>query len=113
MASSEQVTFRLAPLAAIGRALLKVDGIEEGKRARLLDNLSGRLGAAGDNGAALDTIRDAVEIRRRLAGALPARFARDLAQSLSNPARCLERMGDPAGAEAAKREAGEIMGKRG
>ncbi|UEM21946.1 tetratricopeptide repeat protein [Skermanella mucosa] len=112
--TSEQATFRLAPLAAaICRALLNVATLGEEERATLLNNLSNFLGEAGDDRAALDVIREAVEIRRRLTGALPARFARDLAQSLYNLADCLERTGDPAGAEAAKREADGIMGRRG
>ncbi len=54
--------------------------------ARSLNNLSVRLSAAEDHIAALQAIRDAVAIRRRLADANPARFGRDLAASLRNQA---------------------------
>jgi hypothetical protein len=63
---------------------------------------------AGDGAGALAAIREAVEIRRRLAQENPARFAPDLAQSLNYLSADLSDAGDRAGALAAIREAVEI-----
>jgi hypothetical protein len=55
----------------------------------------------------LAAIREAVEIRRRLAQANPSRFAPDLALSLNNLSNRLSDAGDGAGSLAAIREAGD------
>ena len=47
-----------------------------------LNNLSGCLSASGDPQGALDAIREAVEISRRLAAASPVRYEPDLARSV-------------------------------
>ncbi len=66
---------------AVWRTLL--DGsVEDEKKAWLLNNLSVHLSYAGDNAGAIKTIREAVEIRRRLSDADPARFEPGLARSL-------------------------------
>jgi len=75
---------------------------------RALTNLSNRLSDAGDTAGALAAIREAVEIRRRLAQENAARFAADLALSLNNLSLRLSAAGDNAGALAAIREAVEI-----
>jgi hypothetical protein len=68
---------------AVWRTLLTVEPTNE-KRARLLNNLSNGLSESGDRPGALQAIQEAVEIRRRLAEANPARYEPDLAMSLDN-----------------------------
>ena len=80
----------------------------EEERATLLNNLSNFLGEAGDNGAALDASREAVEAYRRLARANPARFEPDLATSLNNLSVRLGEAGDDRAALDVIREAVEI-----
>ncbi|HKM72061.1 MAG TPA: hypothetical protein VJX94_18725 [Stellaceae bacterium] len=82
---ADGLPFRLAALAVkIGRTLLARPGLDEAQYARLLNNLSNRLSDTGDGAGALTTIREAVDIRRRLATANPVRFEPDLAQSLTS-----------------------------
>ena len=68
---------------AVGNTLLKVT-MDEHERARLLSNLSNRLSDTGQAPAALESIREAVDIHRQLAQRLPDRFLPDLALSLNN-----------------------------
>ena len=70
-----------------------------------------RLSDAGDGRGALDAIREAVDIRRKLAGADPARFNPDLAGSLNNLSVHLSDAGDGPGALDAIREAVDIRRK--
>jgi hypothetical protein len=80
--TAASLPFRLAALAAkIGRTLLARPDLDETERASLLNNLSIGLSETGQFADALVTIREAVDIRRRLATANPARFEPDLAQS--------------------------------
>ncbi len=65
------------------RVLLDLASDSE-EKGGLLNNLSVRLGDVGDRRGALDAIKEAVEIRRRLAAANPAAFEPDLATSLNN-----------------------------
>ena len=90
------------------KTLLASDVDDELTRVRWLNNLSNHLSAAGDGVGALAAIREAVEIRRRLAAANPARFEPDLASSLNNLSNRLSAAGDEYGAQAARREAEEI-----
>jgi tetratricopeptide (TPR) repeat protein len=57
---------------------------DRSERARLFNNLSVHLSATGKHKEALKAIQKAVEIRRRLAKAHPARYEPDLAGSLHN-----------------------------
>jgi len=68
---------------AVWRTLLTVAPTNV-ERARLLNNLSADLSESGDGPGALKAIQEAVEIRRRLAEANPARYEPDLAMSLDN-----------------------------
>ena len=74
-----------------------------------LNNLSIRLSAGGDGPAALDAIREAVEIRRRLAAASPARYESDLALRLSVLSDRLEEEGETESAIEATEEAIHLM----
>ena len=69
-------------LLAICRELLKQDGLDDSERASLLNGHSVDLSDAGKEAEALEAIKDAVEIYRRLAADNPARFEPDLALSL-------------------------------
>jgi hypothetical protein len=100
--------FGLASFAAHITSALLGTVSDEATRANHLSNLSARLSDAGDAAGALAAIREAVEIRRRLARDNPARFAPDLAQSLNNLSNWLSDAGDDAGALAAIRDAVEI-----
>ena len=82
------------------------------ERGTIFNNLSVLLSDAGDGAAALAAIREAVDTYRGLARGNPARFARDLAQSLSILSIILRRAGDKAGAEAAAREAAALDPRR-
>ncbi len=78
------------------------------EKARILNNKSVALGDIGDNAGALEAIREAMELYRRLSEANPARYEPDLAMSLNNMSGCLSDMGDNAKALRAIREAVEI-----
>jgi len=93
---------------AVWRTLLDFAETEE-ERAKTLNNLSNGLSDAGDNPGALDAIREAVEIRRRLAHAQPARFEPDLAMSLANLGLILRGAGEHNAGNAALVEAGELL----
>lgn len=71
-------------------------------------NLSNRLRDAGDTSAALDAIREAVRIQRRLAEAGADRSEPDLASNLYNLSNCLSDAGDTGAALEASREAVRI-----
>jgi len=106
---SSGLSFRLAPLGAvIGQALLALPDTVDKARAPILNNLSNRLSDAGDWQAALAAIREATDIRRRLAEANPARFEPDLALSLNNLSNRLSDTGDWLAALTAIREAADI-----
>jgi tetratricopeptide (TPR) repeat protein len=89
------------------RTLLKV-AEEVEQKCSLLHNLSISLREAGDRTGALDTIRKAVETRRRLAATNSARYEPDLANSLNTLSNCLVESGDRTGALDTIREAVEI-----
>jgi len=89
----------------ISRELLKQEDLDDEQRGLLLGSFSNQLSDAGDNAAALEAIRDAVAIRRRLAAANPARFEPDLALSLNNLSVQLSDAGDNAAALEAIRDA--------
>jgi hypothetical protein len=86
LAWERRLPVSLAPLAVAvcHDALMTVT--EESERARWLHNLSNCLGNTGDVAGALEPIREAVAIRRRLAMQDPARFEPGLAQSLGRKA---------------------------
>ena len=99
----------IAPIAAAwGKEARKVGAVGESSFAQLLNNHSNYLAESGDGAGALAAISEAVEIRRRLARATPARFEPDLAMSLNNLSSHLSESGDGAGALAAISEAVEI-----
>ena len=103
---SEDLGFRLSPVGiAIADTLLAQPGLTDQDRAGILNNLSVRLGDAGDGAGALSAIREALETYRRLARDNPARFAANLATSLNNLSNGLRETGDLEGALAAIREA--------
>ena len=81
-AYENQLPFGLAGFAADIAGALSATAADEAEQARHLNNLSNRLRDAGDGAGALAAIREAVEIRRRLAQNNPARFASDLERSL-------------------------------
>jgi tetratricopeptide (TPR) repeat protein len=109
LSDSIERSFRLSPVsAAVGRGLWTQTQPGSEQRGHVLNNLSLHLRDAGDNAGALAVIREAVEIRRRLAQENAARFAPDLAGSLNNLSIQLSDAGDNAGALAAIREAVEI-----
>jgi hypothetical protein len=107
--TEDRAPMAVLPLAiAVLKTLLATSPADELTRVRWLNNLSVHLSDAGDGAGALAAIRDAVEIRRRLATANPARFEPDLALSLNNLSADLSDAGDGAGALAAIRDAVEI-----
>ena len=69
-------------MADISRALLAAV-TDKAARANHLNSLSNCLRDAGDGAGALAAIREAVEIRRKLARDIPARFASALERSLA------------------------------
>jgi len=107
-AYERHLPFGLARLAADIIHALLTTSTDEANRANYLTNLSVRLSDAGDAAGALAAIREAVQIRHRLAQDNPARFAPDLAGSLNNLSNRLSDAGDGAGAFAAIREAVDI-----
>jgi tetratricopeptide (TPR) repeat protein len=78
------------------------------QKARLLNNLSNVLGDVGERRGALDTIKEGVEIDRRLAAADPDVFELNLAMDLNTLANALSDVGDAQGALDAIREALKI-----
>jgi len=106
--SEQSVPRGLLPLAiAISFRLL--DGAaSDSERSLVLTNLSNHLYEAGENAQALDAIREAVDIHRRLAKENPARFEPDLAMSLNNLSGCLSEAGEDAQALGAISEAVDI-----
>ena len=78
------------------------------EKSRWLTNLSVARASVGDNVGALEAIREAVDIYRRLAPASPARYEPDLAQSMNNLSNTLSEVGDAPAALEAIREAVEI-----
>ncbi len=92
---------------AVWKALAEQAGDDE-SRSRCLTNLSVDLANTGDHAGALEAIKDAVEILRRLAEDNPASFEPDLAQSLNNLSNGLSDTGNTAGALKAIKEAVEI-----
>jgi hypothetical protein len=78
------------------------------EKARLLNNLSNSLSDAGDNQGALEAIKEAADIYRRLAASNPARFEPDLASSLNNLSNRLSDAGDNQAALEAIKEAVDI-----
>lgn len=81
----------------------------EEERASWLNNLSVDLSASGEEAGALEAVRQAVEIRRRLAAANPARFEPDLAMSLGALSINLVPSGDKVGALDAVEEGIELL----
>ena len=73
-----------------------------------LNNLSNRLGDAGDREAALEAIREAVQLYRALAAARTDAFTPDLAGSLNNLSNRLGDAGDREAALEAIREAVQL-----
>ncbi len=92
---------------AVWRTLADVAENDE-EKAGFLTNLSTARASVGDTAGALDAIEAAVEIRRRLAAASPARYEPGLAMSLNNLSNRMGEVGDAAGALEAIREAVEI-----
>ena len=83
------------------RAQVDMDDDAEQARSRAADAwdvLSSRQSKMGDRDGALDSITEAVDLRRRLAQTNPAAFLPDLAMSLNNLSRCQSDSGDRAGA---------------
>ncbi|MGA9363500.1 MAG: tetratricopeptide repeat-containing protein [Bacteroidota bacterium] len=103
----ENLPLGLHPAAVVAcRELLQLASDNE-EKGRLLNNLSIRLSDVGDRRGALDAIKEAVEIRRRLAVANPAAFEPNLATSLNNLSGRLSDVGDRRGALDAIKEAVE------
>ncbi len=75
------------------------------QRAHRLNNLGIRLAEVGDKRAALDPTQEAVDIRRRLAGAEPAAYLPALASALNNMGVLLCEVGDERAALDPTREA--------
>ena len=99
----------LMPLdVAVWKTLADVVDDDVQKSARFT-NLSVARASVGDNAGALEAIREAVEICRRLAAASPARYEPDLAGSLINLSNGLSAVGDAPAALEASREAVEIF----
>jgi tetratricopeptide (TPR) repeat protein len=94
----------------ICKTLLKAK-IEDDERSLILNNLSNHLREVGDTAGALDAIKDAVEIYRKLSEARPQRYLPELAGSLNNLSNQLNAVGDTAGALDAIKEAVEIYRK--
>jgi tetratricopeptide (TPR) repeat protein len=102
--------FRLSHAGVmVGRMFLSQPDLPEDHRASVLNNLSVHLSDDGDGAGALAAIREAVDIRRRLAQADPARFEPDLATSLNNLSNRLSDAGDGACAQAVIHEAADIF----
>jgi len=91
---------------ALWRTLLEVAKADY-DRADLLNKLSVDLSDSGDNTGALEAIKEAVDIRRRLAEANPARYE-PLAISLNNLSAYLSDSGDNTGALEAIQEAVDV-----
>ncbi|MCY7341954.1 MAG: tetratricopeptide repeat protein, partial [Pseudonocardia sp.] len=79
-------------------AAARVEGDSQGRVAELLERVSERQSNAGDRAGALDSITEAVDLRRRLAQTNPAAFLPDLAMSLNNLSLRQSNSGDRAGA---------------
>ncbi len=91
----------------IWRTLLNKEKDDEG-RAHLLNNLSTGLDDIGDTAGALEAIKEAVDLYRKLAAASPARFELDLAMSLNNVSVFLSNTGDTAVALEVSKEASDL-----
>lgn len=106
---SDKAGFRLSQVGvAVGRALLNEAHRADESRAAILNDLSNRLGDVGDTQGALDAVKEAVDIRRRLAQQNPKRHAPFLALSLNNLAGRMQGNGDDKGALAIITEAVDI-----
>jgi hypothetical protein len=105
-----QRTLVLAPMAVrlTRRALQGEAGMAPAERARLLNNLSVRLGDTGDRAGALKASQEAMEVCRELAKGSPEDFLPDLPMSLTNLSNCLSNSGDLAGALHVIKEAMEV-----
>ena len=103
---SPPTTLQLA--VNVSRALLAAGELDDTERTRTLNGLSIHLSNAGDGAGALEAIREAVEIHRRLAAQNPAWYEPALALILNNLSNHLSEAGDGAGALAAIRESVEI-----
>ena len=101
----EPLALGLRPLAVVVWRTLADNAADDEQKALCLNNLSNRLSDAGDAPGALEAIKEAVEIYRRLAAASPARYEPDLAASLNNLSNRLGDAGDAPGALEAIREA--------
>ena len=72
----------------------RIAGADATTMAELLERVSARADNAGDRDAALASITEAVDIRRRLAAANPAAYLPDLAMSLNNLSNQQSNTGD-------------------
>ena len=90
------------------REYLVTHARDDNSKAHYLNNLSNDYAAAGRHAEAMEAIREAVEIYRRLAASSPARYEPDLATGRNNLSTCLSATGDRQGALDASREAVEI-----
>ena len=95
----------LRPLGVVVWQTLADAAENDEEKAGFLNNLSVARSSVGASSGALEAIREAVEIRRRLAAASPARYEPDLALNLNNLSNRLGEVGDTAGALDAIREA--------
>ena len=84
---------RGAALAATRRLAASAERSPE-QQARWANTLAIRLSEAGERGEALEAAREAVRLRRVLAGASPAAYTPDLAMSLSTLANRLSEAGE-------------------
>ena len=99
----------LRPLSvAVWQTLVDVAKNDEEKAGFLIDLSTSRY-SVGDTEGALEAIRDAVEILRRLAAANAARYEPSLALSLNNLSNALKNVGNSSGALEAIRDAVEIL----
>ena len=107
-ASDKMQTGMMPTVAAVVSMTLAASVQDDERRARLLFIGSVHLSGAGNGPGALAASKEAVDIRRRLAAANPARFEPDLAASLNNLSIRLSDAGEGPGALAASKETVDI-----
>ncbi len=110
------LVYEIAPVGlcnaaiTVCRTLLKKCENEE-EKALLLNNLSVYLSDVGDTTGALEAIKEAVEIYRKISEVSPQRYLPYVAMSLNNMSNRLSAIGNIAGALEAIKEALEIRRK--
>jgi tetratricopeptide (TPR) repeat protein len=105
VAEKEGTVFSAGFAVVISQQLLAVEGLDDDRRAGLLNNLSGFLGAMGRREDALKASQEAVTLFRQLADAHPEVSTSGLAASLHTLATSLFRLGRREDAFRASQEA--------